>query len=119
MHEMSLISFTLDAVEQAAKAHGIRRVTEIRIVVGELRMALDDQLQTAFRLLTGDRPLFEGAELHIEKRPLCLRCTACGEIYPSSIPRIGRDICPACGSEEFAIESGRELYIDSFEGDEI
>lgn len=52
MHETSLIKFTLEAVERRARELGIRHVSDIYLVVGELRGAIPEQMQAAFQILT-------------------------------------------------------------------
>ena len=115
MHETSLIQFTLDAVERRALALRMRRVTDIYLVVGEMRGALPELMQEAFRILTYARPAFHGAELHIEARPVVLRCQKCGKRYRAE--DFHRVACPDCGAPEYDVAEGNELYIDSFEGE--
>ena len=108
--------FTLDAVERKCVQMNIRHVKSIRIVVGDLRGALPDLMQEAFRILTYKRPVFHGAALEIETRPVVLRCKNCGARFaPEEFHAV---TCPACGAAAYAVEQGNELYIDSFEGEE-
>lgn len=116
MHETSLMQFTLDAVERKCLQMNIRHVKSIRIVVGDLRGALPDLMQEAFRILTYKRPVFHGAALEIETRPVVLRCASCGGRFTPEAFHAVR--CPACGAAEYTVEAGNELYIDSFEGEE-
>lgn len=115
MHETSLMQFTLDAVERKCLQMGIRHVKSVRIVVGDLRGALPDLMQEAFRILTYKRPAFHGAVLEIETRPVMLRCESCGARFAPEEFHAVR--CPACGAAAYAVEAGNELYIDSFEGE--
>lgn len=117
MHEMSMIRFTLDAVEQAAAKAGFSHVSDIRIVTGELRAAVPEQMQLAFRMLTHDQPMFTGACLIVQERPVRLRCADCGQEFMSSLETISEDRCDRCGSSRWEILSGRELYIESFAGE--
>lgn len=116
MHETSLMQFTLDAVERKCLQMNIRHVKSIRIVVGDLRGALPDLMQEAFHILTYKRPVFHGAALEIETRPVVLRCASCGGRFTPEAFHAVR--CPACGAAEYTVEAGNELYIDSFEGEE-
>lgn len=111
MHEAALIEYTLEAVEKAAMIHGMGKVTEINLVVGKLRYALPNLMQSAFRLLTGDT-MFEGCVLNIEERDPALRCLECGR--ESAVSVLGS--CPCCGSQHVKLVHGEELLIASFKG---
>ena len=117
MHEMSIIRFTLDAVEQAAAEAGLSRVRDITIVTGELRAVVPEQMSLAFRILANDHPMFDSAHLTIESRPVRLRCSDCGQEYDSSLQAISGACCECCGSSRYEIASGQELYIASFTGE--
>ncbi|MBQ9015197.1 MAG: hydrogenase maturation nickel metallochaperone HypA [Firmicutes bacterium] len=115
-----MIQFTLDAVERRAKELGICHVSDIRLVIGELRGAVPEQMEIAFHLLTSAdqaRGLFSGARLDIEYRPVLLRCRACGHPFPSTLEAYAKAVCPRCESASHEILSGDELLIDSFCGE--
>jgi hydrogenase nickel incorporation protein HypA/HybF len=57
----------------------------------------------------------EGAELIVERVPLGGTCRACREPFTTEEPFMLA--CPACGSGDFAFESGRELDIVDIEVD--
>ncbi|MCR4399386.1 MAG: hydrogenase maturation nickel metallochaperone HypA [Syntrophomonadaceae bacterium] len=114
MHEMGLMQALLDTVRGSAEQHGITRVKKIRLVVGEMTMAQPHSLQFAFGVLSQE-PLFQGAVLEIEARPLVATCKECGGSFSP-----GRDycfICPGCQGQGVEITSGRELFVDYYEGD--
>ena len=113
MHEAALIEYTLDAVEKAARIHGIGKVTEINLVIGKLRYALPGLMQSAFRLLSGDT-MFEGCVLSIEEQDPVLRCLECGS--ESDVSDLEADTCPCCGSQRVKLVHGEELLIASFKG---
>lgn len=115
MHETSLVRFTLNAVEHKAAELGIAHVKSIRLITGELRGALPELMQEAFRILKRNRPVFEDAELEMIVKPVVLRCRECDTEYQKADFHDVR--CPSCGETDFEIISGSELYIDSFEGE--
>lgn len=120
MHETSLIQFTLDAVARQARVHGIRRVSDIRLIVGELKGAIPDQMEYAFRILTASEPedgLFAGTKLDIEYRPALLQCCDCGHRFPVTVETLASTVCPRCESSSYQIIGGNELLIDSFRGE--
>ena len=120
MHETSLIQFTLNAVERKACDLGIMHVSDILLIVGELKGAVPDQMDYAFRILTaGEKEdgLFSETKLDIEYRPALLQCSECGCSYPVTIDTLATAACPRCGSIAHQIISGNELTIDSFRGE--
>lgn len=126
MHETSLIKFTLEAVERRARELGIRHVSDIYLVVGELRGAIPEQMQAAFQILTAadqspapasNTGLFAGTRLSIDYRPILLRCRACGHHFPATLETYPEASCSSCGDPSPEIISGNELLIDSFRGE--
>lgn len=115
MHEMSLVQYAMDAVEQRALGLGIRHVRGVYLVVGEMRGALPDLMEYGFRVLSRSRPLFFGAELHMETRGVEVCCNRCGKRY--GVREFHDVSCPDCGGREYTLVQGNELYIDSFEGE--
>ena len=53
-------------------------------------------------------------------RPLIKHCRQCGTPVQYRIPDDGdtreRAVCPACGSDDAEVTSGRELHVESFDG---
>lgn len=114
MHELSLMESVLDAVRKSAEQNNITRVEKITLVVGKLSMALPESLKFAFEALT-DEELFAGAALEIEERDIVCLCEDCGSQF-----NVDEDCsfeCSHCGGKQVRIVSGRELYIDSYEGE--
>ncbi|MGE5372376.1 MAG: hydrogenase maturation nickel metallochaperone HypA [Solirubrobacterales bacterium] len=114
MHEMSLMQSVLDTVRADACERGMSRVIKVSLVIGEMSMALPDSLRFAFDVLTEDE-LFRGSALEIEQRPLILHCRKCEAQSKASNHYLFT--CASCGSGEVDIIGGRELYIDSYEGE--
>ncbi len=115
MHELSIIQSVVDTVRESARSHGFIRVNKVKLVVGKLTMALPDSLQFAFEALAVDE-MFKDAALEIEEKELCCLCTCCQRRF-----QVNDDynfICPQCGQGQVDVITGRELYIDYFEGDE-
>jgi hydrogenase nickel incorporation protein HypA/HybF len=111
MHEFSLMTGVLDAVNASALEYGAARVLVIRLVIGDMAEVVDEALEFAFEALSVDTPS-AGAELAITKvKPRSL-CPACGHEFEHD--RYHR-ACPQCDSLATQLVSGRELYIDSIE----
>lgn len=113
MHEAGLIIEALKIVQKSAVENNIKRVTRITLAVGRLTMAMPEALSFAFQTLS-QGTIFDGAELEIEQKELCLECCACGVNFsPGEIDFS----CPECGSTLIKILAGRELHVLSYEGE--
>ncbi len=114
MHEVALMSSILDTLRESAVQNGISNITQIKLVVGKFSMALPDSLLFAFEAL-GQEELFMGAVLEIEERDINCICHDCRQSF--SLDNDYYFICPNCTGHNTEIISGRELYIDYYEGD--
>ena len=111
MHELSVMSYMLDAVEQQARQSGARKVLAINLLVGERASFVDDSLLFYFDMLTPGR-LSEGARLNIRRTPMRFHCPACDSDYT---PAAGSFRCPGCGAIGQVTSDGCELLIESME----
>jgi len=111
MHELSIMTYLLEAVEAKAHEVGANRVRAINLVVGERTGALDDSLLFYFDMLTPDT-LVEGAKLNIRRTRMTFRCDHCDAIYTPE----GADFdCPHCGTTGQLAGDASELQIESIE----
>lgn len=111
MHELSITQSIVNICSEEAEKHNVRKVTEIRIKIGELCGLVPECIQTYFDLVSSGTKV-EGARLMIEKIPMKVICNDCG-FQEIMSPRFER--CSSCGSENFKIINGKEFYIDSLE----
>lgn len=116
MHELSLIDGIIGAVKTNAQENNIKRINKIKLVVGRFTNAIPDSLQFAFEVLSQQEPMFSGARLEIEERPVVCCCNDCGRQF--EVDKTYRFRCPQCDGVNIEITSGRELYVDFYEGDE-
>ena len=114
MHEMGITQSILASSFDAANNAGAKRITEIRISVGELTETVDFALQFAFEALTPDT-MAEGATLVITKVPARSLCRECNTEYEHDRFQM---VCSGCGSMNVELLQGRELSIDSIEADD-
>ncbi len=112
MHEMG-VAMEIIAIAQASIPAdlGDARVARINLKVGKLAAIVPDSLRFCFEVAARDTAL-AGAELHIEEIPVQARCNACRHEWTIAQPAFA---CPACGSGEITLLSGRELDIESLE----
>jgi hydrogenase nickel incorporation protein HypA/HybF len=111
MHEFSLMQSVLSNVESAAREAGAQKISEIRLVIGEMREVVVDAMDFAFEAMSA-KTLCEGAILKITTVRPRSRCTRCGEEFEHD--RLRRS-CPKCESLATELIAGKELYIDAIE----
>lgn len=111
MHELAMVRGICGVIKEQIKEHNVKRVVQVRLVVGELTGVEDTVMKLCFEMYVQATPL-EGAELVIRRVPAKVRCRVCGNEYETKIPFSG---CAVCGNKKMKIISGNELYIDSLE----
>lgn len=111
MHEYAVTQNIVDlAVSEAGKS-GAGRITEIRLVIGDLSSIIDESVQMYFNIISSGTPA-EGARLSFKRQPARLVCSSCGHEYDK--PAKGFD-CPCCSGVGKLTGAGREFYIESIE----
>ncbi len=109
MHEFSLMSYLLEAVEAKAQAVGASRVIAINLALGDRASIVDDSLLYYFDMLAPGT-LAEGAQLNVRRVPTRFYCQPCQTTYPAS----GFDFsCPTCHAIGQLTAEGGELLIES------
>ena len=111
MHELSLMTYLLEAVEKEAQQRGASKVVAINLLVGE-RAGIDDSLMFYFDLITPETKFCEGAKLHIRRTPMRFACNECNADYT---PRGADFHCPECGVVGRLVDDATELLIESLE----
>lgn len=114
MHEMSIMAYLLEAVEEKARDRGASRVTAINLVVGARTGAIDDSLLFYFDMITPDT-VAEGAKLNIRRTYMRFHCEGCNEEYT---PEVGGFDCPRCGKVGLLTYDASELQLESIEIEE-
>lgn len=115
MHEMGIATEILKIVQDSIPADmADARVRRVNLRVGQLSTIVPDSLRFCFGVVAENTNV-AGAELAIEAVPVEARCGACNHEWTidSSV-----FLCPACGSGNTDLLSGRELDIVSIELDE-
>jgi hydrogenase nickel incorporation protein HypA/HybF len=113
MHEMSVAHGLLSILQEQAKTHGIARISRVRLKIGRLRGLDSRQLRLAFEALA-EGGLADGAALDVEEIAAKARCRACGAVWRAPDYRFA---CPECAAADSEILEGRELFIESFDGE--
>ena len=131
MHEWALAEAVVSTVSQIAIREGLRRVTEVRLKVGELQQIEIEILRFALSELKRSS-LLEEAEFIIETEKAELRCRVCGHKWFFRKNEVDEDVaeaihfvpeiahayirCPRCGSPDFEVVRGRGVWLESVEG---
>lgn len=111
MHEYGITRGIIEAATEAAAKVGAKRVTAIKLVIGDLASVLDESVRFYFDILA-EGTAAAGAELVFQRVPAELVCATCGKVFPLA----GRDwTCPACGGRGRISDRAREFYVESIE----
>lgn len=109
MHEYSLARALLRQISEIVEQQSARRITRLRVSVGEFSGVDADLLQSAFEQLTSGTS-DEGARLELETVPLEGKCECCGQEFP--IQRF-QFICPVCLQRQVQVIRGEDLMLES------
>lgn len=109
MHELSVTQALLDAALRHAAASGALRVTEVRVVLGDLASVVDDSVRAWWDEVARGT-LCEGSSLVFERVAARVLCTACGREY--GLPD-GLEPCPGCGGASLRVTAGDECRLES------
>ncbi|MFL6160586.1 MAG: hydrogenase maturation nickel metallochaperone HypA [Jatrophihabitantaceae bacterium] len=107
MHELTIAESIVEAVRARI---GERRVSQVRLQIGQLSGVSVDSLRFCFDLAVLGTTL-DGARLDIEERAGRARCAGCEQDFGVSDLIL---LCP-CGSADVRILEGDELRIMSVE----
>jgi len=110
MHQLGIAQEILNTALETGQKEGAHKVTSVHVKVGEHTTVDVADLRFCFDALKVGTIAAE-AELALETAPPA----ACRVCKTSFSPEGDPSACPACGSSEVEIMSGREVYVDSVE----
>lgn len=118
MHEFSIASSIAETVLEFAEAHGVSKIVEVRLTIGELTCVEHEQLRFCLGAITNDSAL-AGAALEIETLAAVVRCPHCsyegppkyweGALSATLVPTLE---CPECSQSTEAV-AGHDCAIRS------
>jgi len=130
MHEWALAETVIAAASETAEKEGLKKITEVKIGVGELQQIERDVLEFALSQLRTAK--FKTAKFVIESIEAKFKCRVCGYNWVFSkkkldestaeaihfIPEIAHTYirCPECGSPDFEVVQGRGVWLESIRG---
>ncbi len=113
MHELSVTEGLLSIVNEEANNRGVKKVTAINLVIGELASIIDESVQFYFNILSKGTAS-EGAVLFFKKISAEYTCTKCNHVFEKKSYSYN---CPECGAKAIIASKGQEFYIESIEVD--
>jgi len=111
MHELAVTESILNIAVQHASQAGAVRVTDLRLVIGQLSSIVDDSVQFYWDMISAGT-ICAGAHLHFERRPAMLKCLDCDQSYALDGELTD---CPNCHSVHIKVIAGEEFYVESIE----
>lgn len=131
MHEWALAEAVILKASEVAEKADLPSVSRVELSIGELQAIDRDSFEFGLGLLRSDYPLLSGAVFSLDPEPAQLRCRRCGHAWylaesAAGLPEEDREAihllpeavhlyvtCPACGSPDFEVLSGRGVSLIS------
>ena len=135
MHEWALAESILTAAVEAAEKEKLKKITEIKIAIGELQQIEQDIFQFALDEIIKTQDKLKDVKIKIDTEPSTLQCKNCEHGWKFSdmkkklnddeseaihfIPEVAfvHTRCPKCGSPDFEITTGRGVSITQIKGE--
>ncbi|MEW5784848.1 MAG: hydrogenase maturation nickel metallochaperone HypA [Bacillota bacterium] len=113
MHELSIVASIIDSISADARERGIKKISHIRIVVGEFSSVNTGALTFALSHVTRGTILADAA-VEVTVREAREKCEHCNREFKPQLPFFQ---CPTCGKTAFSSSESRQIYIDFYEGE--
>jgi len=110
MHEFYVTQQIVNIVKEQVEEEKVKKITKVKVVVGELTGIIDESLKFYFDLMVQDTILSQ-AELVIINKKASLFCPNCNKTFE----RNADFKCPNCGSLGKLTDEGKEFYVESIE----
>ena len=134
MHEWALAESILTAVLEAAEKQKLKKITEIKIAIGELQQIEQDIFKFALEEIIKNEEKLKDVKIKIETEESTLKCKNCENTWTFSdmkkklnkdeseaihfVPEVAfvHTRCPKCKSPDFEITTGRGVSITQIKG---
>jgi hydrogenase nickel incorporation protein HypA/HybF len=136
MHEWALAESILAAAVEETKKEKMKKITEIKIALGELQQIQKDIFRFALdEIIKEQGGIFKNTKITIKTEKSTLKCKNCQNTWSFSdikkkisedegesihfIPEVAfvHTRCPKCGSPDFEITAGRGVSITQIKGE--
>lgn len=115
MHELPIMKQVLEVALTYAEQQGAKEIKSIRICAGETHDLIPELVEKYFAYISRST-IAENAKIEMEILPIICLCRSCGERFIFHLRALKRtEQCPLCGSDEYEIVNGSELFVDSIE----
>lgn len=112
MHEMAVAQNIIKVIEEKLKeSRENGQVKRIDLKIGKLTCVEPEALRLSFKVVSQGTPL-EKASLNIDSVSIIGKCKDCKKSFRLEELDFS---CPFCGSFRIEIQTGNELFIQSFE----
>ncbi len=115
MHELGAAVDLFKVVEKEARKNGLKKVSKVRVKLGEASGIKDDFLRHSFVDHIFPGSMAEGAELEIIEEKVNIVCKDCGARI--DISKDDPSKCLACGGSSLEVTGGKDFCVDSIEGE--
>ena len=134
MHEWALAESVLTAAIEAAEKEKLKKITEIKIAIGELQQIEEDIFKFALDEITKNEEKLKNVKITIKTEKSTLKCKNCENTWTFSdmkkklnneeseaihfVPEVAfvHTRCPKCKSPDFEIITGRGVSITQIKG---
>jgi len=113
MHELGIIENIFTVIEQVADENQLAKINSVTLKIGHMRQVIPDMLQFAFESVAkGTRA--EGSLLSLEIIPIRMQCQQCTHDFKVDDNAY---FCPQCNGVKLDILSGKEVILESVNGE--
>lgn len=112
MHELGVVFYVIDAVEDVAKENNVSNIHSVTVEIGEVSTVIPEYLLDVWKWAAQKHEMLVDCELKIERIDAVTLCESCNKTY--STVKYGKT-CPFCGSEETYLLRGNEFNIKEIE----
>ncbi len=113
MHELTVISNVFKIILETAENNNLTKISKISLKVGRQRHLAPDLMKFAFDSVSKNT-IADNAILKIDRVNIKMRCRSCGTDF---IVEDNTYLCISCGSPGLETISGKDLLIESIEGE--
>ncbi|MCF6334381.1 MAG: hydrogenase maturation nickel metallochaperone HypA [Spirochaetales bacterium] len=113
MHELTVVSNIFKIILATAEENKLSKISKINLKVGKQRHLAPDLMKFAFDSISGNT-IAAGAELEIERVDITMECRSCSHVFTVEDNTY---MCISCGSALLKTLSGKDLLIESIEGE--
>ncbi len=113
MHELTVVSNIFKIILETAESNNLSKISKVSLKVGRQRHLAPDLMKFAFDSVSKNT-IASGAFLDIDRVDIKMKCLSCGLEFTV---KDNTYLCISCGSAELETISGKDLLIESIEGE--